>query len=220
MNIFSLPSTCLSPLYFFASLFLSLSFQLSLFFQLFLLFLLSSPLLLQTLTLLKHRHPIILQMQIFFGVIHNWCPKIQQLPLQTGLCRYSLPFSLVLLFLVPQASPAPSSAVPAEPDVSSLIPGFLFQSSPSFYPQRSLWKYKSIQTISDDCDNCCRFNNGKKRKWAIHFYSEWQIFLAWMLIKQTDQTCEQTAVFDFSKLLNYIITGEKPEGLWHVLTHN
>lgn len=54
-SVWSPSSPCLSPLDLFAPLLFSLPLQLSLLLQLFFLFLLSPPLLLQALTLLKHK---------------------------------------------------------------------------------------------------------------------------------------------------------------------
>lgn len=58
-----------------------------------------------------------------------------------------LPSFLVPLFQLQQASLAPSSAAPAEPDVSFPIPGFLSQSSLAFYPQTLLWRKKKTHFI-------------------------------------------------------------------------
>lgn len=63
--------------------------------------------------------------------------------------KYNLPFSPAPLSPVQPVSPALSSAAPAEPDASSPTPGFLAQSSPSSYPQMSLWK--EIQTHYKEC---------------------------------------------------------------------
>lgn len=63
--------------------------------------------------------------------------------------EYSLPFSPAPLSPVQPVSPALSSAALAEPDASSPTPGFLAQSSPSSYPQMSLWR--EIQTQYKEC---------------------------------------------------------------------
>lgn len=122
------------------------------FLQLFFLFLLSSPLLLQAFTLLKqanktHTHIwiVVSHHSYYKCMIKSYIHTRKQTRFLTAstykILQASLPSFPVLLFRLLLASLAPSSAAPAEPDVSFPIPDFLFQNSRASYPQMLLWRH-------------------------------------------------------------------------------